>query len=65
MVLDGERNLSRVNAVEAGLTERNHLQNNERIACQTKILGDIEVTASYWNEDMFREYQEPNHEEPS
>lgn len=47
-VLSGEKNLSRPNDQEATLAERNHLQHNERISCQCKILGDVELTTSYW-----------------
>ena len=53
IVLKGERNLSRPNDLEQSLAERNHLMNNERISCQAKILGDIEITTSYWNEGSF------------
>ncbi len=48
IVLAGETNLSRPNDIEVDLKERNHLQQNERIACQCKVLGDIEITTSYW-----------------
>lgn len=47
-VLEGEKNLSRPNDREIELSERNHLQTNERISCQTKVLGDIRITTSYW-----------------
>jgi ferredoxin len=49
-VLQGERSLSRPNDKEIELAERNHLQKSERIACQSRVLGDIEITTSYWSE---------------
>ncbi|MBN8554280.1 MAG: (2Fe-2S)-binding protein [Deltaproteobacteria bacterium] len=47
-VLNGEKNLSRPNDREIELNSRNNLQLKERIACQCKVLGDIEITTSYW-----------------
>jgi len=47
-VLKGEKNLSTPNDIEVGLSVRNQLQSNERIACQTKVMGDVEITTSYW-----------------
>lgn len=48
MVLKGDKNLSPQNDIELGLATRNQLQSNERISCQTKVLGDVEITTSYW-----------------
>lgn len=47
-ILEGYENLSRPNDIEVDLAERNSLATHERISCQTKIMGDITVTASYW-----------------
>jgi len=47
-VLQGHRHLSPANEVEEDLAERNNLQRNERISCQTEVLGDIEITTGYW-----------------
>ena len=47
-VLNGSANLSRPKDIEIELASRNHLQVNERIACQCKILGDVEITTNYW-----------------
>ncbi|PIR22580.1 MAG: hypothetical protein COV44_07210 [Deltaproteobacteria bacterium CG11_big_fil_rev_8_21_14_0_20_45_16] len=52
-VLEGIKNLSAPNDTEAALAERNSLQKNERISCQTKLLGDVTITTSYWTEDLF------------
>jgi len=47
-VVEGSHHLNSPNDREMDLIERNHLQNSERISCQCKILGDIEITTSYW-----------------
>ncbi|MDB5037252.1 MAG: hypothetical protein JWQ35_780 [Bacteriovoracaceae bacterium] len=47
-VLKNEKNISRPNDQEMGLKDRNHLQKNERISCQCRVLGDIEITTNYW-----------------
>lgn len=57
-VLEGDKNLSRPNDTEQSLAERNNLQKGERIACQTKVMGDIQITTSYWTEDLFQNFQE-------
>ncbi|TVQ79431.1 MAG: (2Fe-2S)-binding protein [Bradymonadales bacterium] len=57
-VLRGAENLSRPNDRELDLAERNRLQKNERISCQTKVLGDVELTTPYWAEDLVLESEE-------
>jgi ferredoxin len=47
-VLRGPRNLSSPKDQELDLKDRNNLADSERIACQCAILGDIEITTSYW-----------------
>jgi len=47
-VISGEKNLSKPNDRETELAQRNNLQRSERISCQCKVLGDIEITTSYW-----------------
>lgn len=47
-VLKGAKNLSPPNDTEFELKQRNNIQEHERISCQCKILGDIEITTSYW-----------------
>lgn len=54
-VLQGGKNLSRPNDTESELAERNHLPVDERISCQSKILGDVELTASYWHADQWKD----------
>ena len=43
-----ESSLSTPNFEEQLLKEKYALARGERISCQVKILGDIEVDASYW-----------------
>jgi ferredoxin len=50
-IISGEKNLSRPNDRELDLAERNRFTKRERISCQTKILGDIEISAPYWSEE--------------
>lgn len=47
-ILKGENHLTPANETEAFLAETNSLKKNERISCQTQILGDIEIDTSYW-----------------
>ena len=44
----GMENLSAPNPTELFLRERENLPKNFRIACQVKVLGDIELDAGYW-----------------
>lgn len=56
-VISGAKNLSKPNDTELQLAERNHLQKDERISCQTRILGDIQITTGYWSESDLRSRQ--------
>lgn len=47
-ILQGAENLSPVREIEKGLSVRNSLKSNERISCQTQVLGDIIIDANYW-----------------
>lgn len=47
-ILSGANNLSEESDFEVGLRERNNIDRGRRISCQTKVLGDITVDASYW-----------------
>lgn len=53
-VLSGRNSLSKPNDREIELAERNHLRKDERISCQTKILGDVELTTQYWTEESLK-----------
>jgi 2Fe-2S ferredoxin len=47
-ILNGAENLSRPNDTEEFLKESHDLPKDVRISCQTHVLGDITVDASYW-----------------
>lgn len=47
-VTAGEKNLSAMNDTETFLKEKFQLKTNQRISCQSFVLDDIEVDASYW-----------------
>lgn len=47
-ILEGMQNLSSPNVTEIFLKEKNNIGGEIRISCQTQVLGDILVDASYW-----------------
>jgi ferredoxin len=47
-VITGMENLSKPNPIEKKLLERENFAGDMRISCQTKVLGDVTVTTSYW-----------------
>lgn len=47
-IMQGAQNLSPKTELEIFLSEKYQLKDNERISCQTKVLGPIEVDAGYW-----------------
>ncbi len=47
-IVEGKQNLSVENEREAFLRERHAVPRNQRISCQTLVLGDVTVTTSYW-----------------
>ncbi len=47
-ILSGAENLSPKNATELFLYEKYRLRADQRISCQTEVLGDVKVHASYW-----------------
>lgn len=47
-IIEGAENLNEKNAGEVWLAEHNNLEKNERISCQTQILGDIKIDTKYW-----------------
>ncbi|MGZ3772894.1 MAG: 2Fe-2S iron-sulfur cluster-binding protein [Pseudobdellovibrionaceae bacterium] len=47
-ILNGAENLSQENETEIFLKEKFNLPKTIRISCQTEIIGDITVDASYW-----------------
>ena len=47
-IVHGRKNLSIETELEKFLRERHSIPKEMRVSCQTEILGDITVTASYW-----------------
>lgn len=47
-ILRGAENLSPENDTEIFLKEKNKLTSAQRISCQTQVLGDVQVDATYW-----------------
>lgn len=47
-IIEGRENLSPQNTRELVLREQNSLSKEIRISCQTAVLGDITIDASYW-----------------
>jgi 2Fe-2S ferredoxin len=47
-IVEGMENLSPIGAIEEILRERNKIPRGLRISCQTQVLGDVTVDASYW-----------------
>lgn len=47
-ITKGAENLSPKTELEIFLSEKYKLQSHERISCQTKVFGPVEIDASYW-----------------
>ena len=47
-IVEGAENLSPVNPREQILRDRLRIPREYRISCQTLVLGDIKIDASYW-----------------
>ncbi|WP_374029582.1 2Fe-2S iron-sulfur cluster-binding protein [Bdellovibrio bacteriovorus] len=48
VIIEGQENLSSENETEAFLKEKNNIPRGTRISCQTQVLGDVTVDATYW-----------------
>lgn len=48
LVLEGAEHLSAETDLEQFLKEKNKIPDHIRISCQTRVLGDITIDASYW-----------------
>jgi len=48
LIVAGAENLSPVNPREQMLRDRLRIPREYRISCQTRVLGDITIDASYW-----------------
>ncbi len=47
-ILEGAKNLSPETELEEHLREMHDIPKNERVSCQTQVLGDVKINASYW-----------------
>ena len=47
-VIEGAAHLSEQNETEKDLREMDNLDRDERISCQTDVLGDVTIDARYW-----------------
>lgn len=47
-VIEGAENLSQINPREQILRDRLRIAREFRISCQTLVLGDVTVDATYW-----------------
>lgn len=47
-VLSGSENLTATTKIELKVIEERKLPQSDRLACQAAVLGDCEVTTSYW-----------------
>lgn len=48
IIVEGRENLSQENDTEGFLRQKNGIPSDVRISCQTQVLGDITVDATYW-----------------
>lgn len=47
-VLSGSEHLTAMTKIELKVIEERHLPPTDRLACQAAVLGDCEVTTTYW-----------------
>ncbi len=47
-IVEGMSNLTAEGETEQSLRERHEIPDNERVSCQTQVLGDITVDTGYW-----------------
>lgn len=47
-IVEGKENLSPPNETENDLRDIHDFARNERVSCQTEVLGDIKIDAGYW-----------------
>ncbi|KYG69271.1 hypothetical protein AZI87_08705 [Bdellovibrio bacteriovorus] len=47
-IVEGKENLTPENETEAFLRESKDLPKDVRISCQTQVIGDVTVDATYW-----------------
>jgi len=47
-IVEGRENLSKINEQEESQREVHDIPREQRLSCQTKVLGDIVVDTGYW-----------------
>ncbi len=47
-IVDGMMNLSQPSECEKKLMARGNFGQNERVACTTRVFGDVSITTGYW-----------------
>lgn len=47
-ILEGKENLSPITTNEEDLREIHDLSRNQRVSCQTHVMGDIKIDTPYW-----------------
>ncbi len=47
-VIEGMENLSTPEACERKLMESRQYEEGERVACSTRVFGDVSITTGYW-----------------
>lgn len=47
-IVAGAENLSRIEPLEQSLIDRLRIPREKRLACQTRVLGDITIDTGYW-----------------
>jgi 2Fe-2S ferredoxin len=47
-IVSGAENLTPPTAIETQVAQRRKLDADERLACQAVVLGDCEITTTYW-----------------
>ncbi|WP_373998783.1 2Fe-2S iron-sulfur cluster-binding protein [Bdellovibrio bacteriovorus] len=48
IIVEGKENLTPENETEAFLRESKDLPKDVRISCQTHVIGDVTIDATYW-----------------
>lgn len=47
-IVSGAENLTRINPIETIVRDRLKIPQEYRVSCQTRVMGDILIDASYW-----------------
>ena len=47
-MVQGAENVTPPTAIEVQVAQRRNLHSDERLACQAVVIGDCEITTTYW-----------------